>query len=74
MCSIDIIGYYTDSYPEGLKDALLAISEHGSVKEICQYNVLLGQLYAQSINKLMNQLNLKSEDILVIGSHGYVQP
>ena len=43
---------------------------HGQLEEIGQLDALLGEAYADCVNKLMEESRLKPEDIQAIGSHG----
>ena len=67
-----VIGYDTYAYPEGLKEALVDISDHGSVQDICLYNVLLGKLFAEAAKQIAAKCRIPLKSITVIGSHGYI--
>lgn len=43
---------------------------HGQLEEIGQLDALLGEAYADCVNRLMEESRLKREDIQAIGSHG----
>lgn len=70
--SIEVLGYMTHPYPDGLCEQLLHICNEGCVREVCLYNVLIGELFAEAVHVMLAKLNLTYKDILVIGSHGYV--
>ena len=65
-----MIGYETYAYPEGLKEALVDISDHGSVQDICLYNVLLGKLFAEAAKQITAKCRVSLKSVAVIGSHG----
>ena len=62
----------TQPYPDGLCEQLLRICNEGCVQDVCLYNVLIGELFAEAVHVMLAKLNLTYKDILVIGSHGYV--
>jgi len=72
FCRLEIVGFDTYAYPEGLKQKILDISETGTVQEICLYNVLLGKLFAEAAKRVCVKCGVLLESVLVIGSHGYV--
>ena len=65
-----MLGYDTYAYPEGLKEALVDISDRGSVQDICLYNVLLGKLFADAAKRIAAMCRVPLQSIAVIGSHG----
>ena len=67
---IYVIGYDTYAYPEGLKEALVGLSDHGNVQDICLYNVLLGRLFAEAAKQISVKCRVSLKSIAVIGSHG----
>lgn len=72
-----VLGYLTHKYPPGLKEELLYICVEGKVQEISQYNVLLGQLFAEAVLKGLQDINIRTNQVDIIGSHGqtiYHQP
>ena len=72
FCRLEVVGFDTYAYPEGLKQKIFDISERGSVQEICLYNVLLGKLFAEAAKRVCVECGVALESVLVIGSHGYV--
>ena len=72
FCRLEIVGFDTYPYPEGLKQKIFDISETGTVQEICLYNVLLGKLFAEAAKRVCVKCEILLESVLVIGSHGYV--
>ena len=69
--SFKVLGYLTHKYPPGLKEELLYICVEGKVQEISQYNVLLGQLFAEAVLKGLQDINIQTNQVDIIGSHGY---
>ena len=69
---LDVVGFDTYAYPEGLKQKIFEISESGSVQEICMYNALLGKLFAEAAKRVCLKCGVALESVMVIGSHGYV--
>ncbi|XP_065916829.1 anhydro-N-acetylmuramic acid kinase-like [Dysidea avara] len=67
---LEVVGFDTYAYPEGLKQKIFDISERGSVQEICLYNVLLGKLFAEAAKRVCVECGVALESVLVIGSHG----
>ncbi len=69
---IDVLDF--ESYPikKELKEYILKCSSTntGNAENICKLNILVGHLFAQSINKLISRNNLLTKDIDLIGSHG----
>jgi len=69
---VKLVDFFTFSYPEGLKAKLLEISTRGkgSVNEICRYNVVLGEIFANAINALLKKAGADADDVDFVGSHG----
>lgn len=44
----------------------------GSTADVCMYNVLLGKMFAQVAQLVVEKCGLSMDDIAVIGSHGSV--
>ncbi len=67
-----LIEFITFPYPEGLKEKLLEIStpDKGTVNEICRYNVVLGEIFADAVKALLNKAGVNSGEVDFIGSHG----
>lgn len=67
---LELQTYHHFLFPDGLKEYVLTIIDKGSVKELSQLNVLLGRIFAYTINQFLDLLGLSSKDIDLIGSHG----
>ena len=62
------------SYPINikLKKHILRLSTDNKIKaeDICRLNFVIGNLFAESVNKFISDKNLSAKDIDLIGSHG----
>ena len=69
---VELIYFMTLPYPRGLKEKLLEISTagNGSVDDICRFNVVLGEIFADAVKVLLNKAGVKSGEVDFIGSHG----
>ncbi len=58
--------------PEQVRELIFSLFEDaaGSLKELTLANVLLGEIFAEAVLKLMKHTDLRVEDVAVIGSHG----
>lgn len=67
-----LLEFATVPYPQGIREHILAISaaNDGSTAEICRWNVLIGELFAQAAEHVIAKAGLKREDVALIGSHG----
>ena len=65
-----VIDHMTVPYPHGLKEDLLRVGIEGSIKDVCLYQSLLGQLFSDAAKAMIKKLSIRSSDIYVIGSHG----
>ncbi len=57
-------------FPEGFKEHVLKITEKGDVKDLSQLHVLVGRIFARTVNQFIQLLGLSPDDIDAIGSHG----
>jgi len=65
-----VIGHDTYAYPEGLKEKLVDLSDHGTVRDICLYTMLLGKLFAEAAKQISAKCEVSLKSVKVIGSHG----
>ena len=70
MYRLNVIGFDTYAYPEGVKEALIDLSDRGSVHDICLYNMLLGKLFAEAAKQISVKCRVPLKSVTVIGSHG----
>jgi anhydro-N-acetylmuramic acid kinase len=63
-----------DSFPISteIKDYVLKSSnkDTGTVEDVCKLNFLIGNLFADSVNKFLSKHGIKNKDVDLIGSHG----
>ena len=57
-------------FPDGLKDHVLSSVDKGSLQDISQLHVLLGRIFANTVNQFLELLGIKADEIDLIGSHG----
>lgn len=70
--SVRLLGHHYDPYPISLRRRLLllAAGEPRSVAETCHLNAYLGELFAQTTQRLLRLAGLSESDVDLIGSHG----
>lgn len=66
------IAFQTYPFPEGARELILknSVRETSNVEDICRLNIVLAQLYAESVKKIAEEANSNVSDIDLIGSHG----
>ncbi|MFQ5604405.1 MAG: anhydro-N-acetylmuramic acid kinase [bacterium] len=69
---LELMHFLTWPYPEGLKEEIIKISTpgHGRVEEICIINVLVGEIFAEAVHRLLKEAGVDSKTVDLIGSHG----
>ena len=76
LLRVTLIEFLTKPYPAGVREALFRLCEGGEggggggVAEVCVYNCLLGQLFAEAAQDVVAKAGRSMDDITVIGSHG----
>ncbi len=70
--TISVLDWNTYAYPTGLKLRIQTAVNQNCIKlsELSQLNVLLGELYAQTVLKLLKKNKLDSHKVDLIGCHG----
>ncbi|MFQ5863729.1 MAG: anhydro-N-acetylmuramic acid kinase [bacterium] len=68
--TLDLIHFITYPYPVGLREKIVEISMQGKIDEICRFNVLLGEIFADAVMALLQATPIKPEQVDFIGSHG----
>ena len=59
--SVEIIDSYSLDYPTEIKEKLLSLANNnGDVKDVCFLNFVVGELFAQCANFLLNKASLSS--------------
>ncbi|MEM9242752.1 MAG: anhydro-N-acetylmuramic acid kinase [Pseudomonadota bacterium] len=68
---IDCVATHTHPFPSSLRQSVLALS-HGTaaIEDLARTDVLLGRLFAEAVNTILNQSGITAGDIHAIGSHG----
>ncbi|HCC09521.1 MAG TPA: anhydro-N-acetylmuramic acid kinase, partial [Atlantibacter hermannii] len=58
--------------PHALKEAILAVcqGQQLTLSQLGQLDTRLGRLFAEAVQALMDQENLRAEEIVAVGSHG----
>lgn len=66
------IGFFTYSFPDGLKEKILSNSvlNSGNVTDICKLNFMIARIYADAIKSLCETIDFPMKKIDLIGSHG----
>ena len=69
--SFEVIDSYSLCYPENIRDKLLNLANNkGTVSDICFMNFIVGNLFAETANKLIEKANLSKDNIDFISTHG----
>ena len=69
--SFEVIDSYSLEYPDSVREKLLLLANNkGDVKEVCFMNFVVGELFAQAANILIQKSGIKKEDVDFISSHG----
>lgn len=67
-----MVGFTSQPFSPSLQADLALLSREGTVADVCRYNVLLGQMFADAAQRVVIECGLRMDQISVIGSHGYV--
>ncbi|MFQ5674919.1 MAG: anhydro-N-acetylmuramic acid kinase [bacterium] len=69
---LELLHFITFPYPHQLQEKLFEISHpgQGTTEEICQYNVVLGEVFADAVKALLDEARIESAEVDFIGSHG----
>ena len=66
-----LVAASTDPYPVTVRKALLELNRpQASLERMLELDVRLGELYAQSVERLLQSAGIASSQIMAIGSHG----
>lgn len=67
-----LVAYHTEPIPESLKKKtrLLCVPGENEINRFGEADVKWGQLFAQAVNKLLENSSISAKDIIAIGSHG----
>lgn len=69
---LTLIDWQTYPYPRGLKEQLLECiaSDSIALSALSQLNFLIGELFADAVEKLLEKCGIKSTDVDLVGTHG----
>ena len=67
---ITLLAHRTRPYPSAIREQLLSLVRTGTVAEVCRLHAAVGEVFARTANRTIQQANLSAKDIAVIGSHG----
>ena len=67
-----LIAFDTFAYPATLRKAIFTLFQQQTAKldDICHYNFVLGEIFAESVIKLCTTKNIPLNSVDLIGSHG----
>jgi len=69
--SFEILNTHTLTYPKEIRLKLLEIAnDNGTTKDICFMDFVVGKLFAQCANELVENTKMKNTDIDFIATHG----
>jgi anhydro-N-acetylmuramic acid kinase len=76
---VRLLAFDTFAYPAGLRRQILGLCrpESARLDDICHYNFVLGEVFAEAVIKLCSKSGISLSSIDLIGSHGqtiYHQP
>lgn len=67
---VRLLAHETYPYPYALRERLLGLCEGGNVRELCEMNFHLGEVFAAAALKIIEKAGKRPADIGAIGSHG----
>ncbi len=69
--TFEIIDSYSLSYPVEIRNKLMKMANNiGDIKDVCYMNFVVGELFAKSVNCLLQKSKISKENIDFISSHG----
>lgn len=68
--TISQIAFISLPYSQTIRRQVFAVSQGGTVSEICHLNAVLGEVFAKAAIRVIKKSGLPSSAIHVIGSHG----
>ncbi len=76
---VSLLAFDTFAYPAALRRQILGLCrpESARLDDICHYNFVLGEVFADAVLKLCSKSGISSDTIALIGTHGqtiYHQP
>ena len=67
---VELIAHETVPFPKELRERLMALSESGSIPELCVMNFYLGELFADAALQVIEKAEKRPHEVDLIGSHG----
>jgi len=69
---IDLIGYRTYLYDARVRERVFKLFNPGmsTVQDVCEMNFVVGEAFGETANNLMDDLDVPSDQVDLIGSHG----
>lgn len=64
------LAWATYPYPSRLRVQLVRASQRGSIEQLCHLNVVLGEVFARAVPRIIRMGGVRVADVEVIGSHG----
>ncbi len=69
--SFEIIGEHSLNYPSEVREMIFkTVNDNVKISQLCQLNFLIGQLFAQTVNELLDKTKTNRNEIDFISSHG----
>ena len=66
-----VIDSYSLEYPNDVRVKILELANNiGNVKDVCFMNFVIGELFAQAANSLIEKAKIKKEEVDFISTHG----
>lgn len=66
-----VIDSYSLEYPNDVRAKILELANNiGNVKDVCFMNFVIGELFAQAANSLIEKAKIKKEEVDFISTHG----
>jgi anhydro-N-acetylmuramic acid kinase len=67
---IRLVSFATFPYPAGVRERILAVASGGTTADVCHLNALVGELFAEAVQRLVDQAGIPIGRVHLIGSHG----
>jgi anhydro-N-acetylmuramic acid kinase len=69
---VSVLAFDTFPYPTELRRSILKLcsAQSGSVADVCHFNFVIGEVFAESVIKLCKKSGISLKTIDLIGSHG----
>jgi anhydro-N-acetylmuramic acid kinase len=67
---VSVLAFDTFDYPEDLRQGIFQLCGSGSSADVCHFNFVIGEVFAESVIKLCRKNGISLKTIDLIGSHG----